>query len=289
MYSHLNFAAHFNPVLTIRLFWKSSQRLKEIQGSNKSPNHSRYMRLIAMSSIQILISLPFALYSLYLNAHVETVYPWISWEDTHFNYSRVGQFPSAVWRADRTMLLVTECSRWSVFPTAILFFAFFGFAEEARKHYRLAYSFVTSRLHLGNFGTKSASTSSRSSNARFGTGIRNALFSVKSGFSPLGSRRGPESTMANKAISSASVSEYRLTSDDSVFEGIDAQLKALGVASENHTRLTQPLTAVITLPTASPFPAPPPSAAVLSIPTNRLNSPLPHRPASFHLDISEKV
>lgn len=241
------------------------------------------MRLIALSSTQLLLNLPLSLYYLYVNAVVNPVSPWISWEDTHFNYSHVGQFPSVVWRADPILYVVIESSRWSVIPCAFVFFGFFGFAEEARRHYRLAYSFARSRLHLGNFGTKSVSTSSRS----FGSGIRKALFSFKDGFLPLGSRRGPESTMEHKSLSS--VSEYRLTSDDSVFEGVDAQLKALGVVPENVTHLTPPRTTVITLPTASHHPVPPPPAAVLSIPPNRLNSPLPHRPTSSYLDLSEKV
>jgi pheromone a factor receptor len=274
-------------VLTIRLFWKSSQQLKEISGSNNDLNRSRYMRLIALTGTQLLFSLPLSLYYLYINAHVLPVAPWISWEDTHFNYSHVSQFPSVIWRADPVLLAAIEGTRWSVIPCAFLFFVFFGFAEQARKHYRLAYLFARSRLHLGDFGTKSASTSSRSSNTRFGLGISKALLSFKDGFLPLGSRRGPESTMEHKGLSSES--EYRLTSDDSVFEGVDAQLKALGVMPEDPTHPAQPLTTVITLPTASHLPFPPPPAVVVSIPPNRLDSPLPHRPVSSYLDPSEKV
>lgn len=280
-------------VLTIRLFWKSSQQLKEIQGSNKNINHNRYMRLIALSSTQLLFTLPLSIYNLYLNIHVTPVQPWISWEDTHFDYSHVGQFPTAVWRADPTTRIMIESSRWLVVPCAFLFFGFFGFAEEARKHYRLAYSFTRSRLHLDNFGTKSASTSPRTPDTRFGPGVRKgvvAVLSFKAGFSPLGSRRGPETTMESKT--SSSVSEYRLTSDDSVFGGIDAQLKALEVAPEHPTHPTPPLTTVITLPTTAHLPVPPPPAVgttVRSIPPNRLDSPLPHRPVSSYLDLSEKV
>ncbi|KAI9456129.1 STE3-domain-containing protein [Lactarius psammicola] len=279
--------------LTIRLFWKSSRLLKEIQGSNKNLNHSRYMRLIALSSTQLLFTLPISLVGLYINAHIIPVQRWISWEDTHFEYFRVVQFPSVAWRADLLHQIGVESSRWNVIPCAFLFFGFFGFAEEARKHYSLVYSFVRSRLRLGNFGTRSASTSPRSSNTHFGPSIRKgiaSLFSFKGGFLPLGSRRGPETTMEHKA--SPSVSVYRLTSDDSVFEGIDVQLKALGVVPENPTHPAAPLTAVITLPTAPRLPVPPPpavGATALSIPPNRLDSPLPHRPVSSYLDLSEKV
>ncbi|KAH9068115.1 STE3-domain-containing protein [Lactarius deliciosus] len=223
--------------LTIRLFWRSSQRIKGTQGSNLNLNYARYMRLIALSSTQLLLTLPFSLFNLYINAHVIPVQRWISWEDTHFNYSH----------------------------------------EEARKNYRLAYSSVRSRLRLGNVSTKSANTFPHSSNTRFGSGIRKgmaALFSFKDSFLPLGSRRGPETTMEYKA--SPPVSVYRLTSDDSVFEGVDAQLKAFGVVPENPAHPTPTLTTPV-------------GAAVLSIPPNRLDSPLPHRPVSSYSDPSEKV
>ncbi|KAH9039138.1 STE3-domain-containing protein [Lactarius pseudohatsudake] len=231
---------------------------------------------------QLLFTLPFSLFNLYINAHVIPVQQWISWEDTHFNYSHVTQFPSGQWRADLLHSMGIEATRWTVIPCAFLFFAFFGFAEEARKHYRLAYSSVRSRLRLGNVSTKSANTFPRSSNTRFGSGIRKgmaALFSSKDSFLPLGSRRGPETTMEYKA--SPPVSVYRLTSDDSVFEGVDAQLKAFGAVPENPAHPTPTLTTVIASPTAPHLPVPPPpavGAAVLSIPPNRLDSPLPHRP-----------
>jgi len=269
-------------VLTIRLFWKSSELLKEMPGSNKSLNHSRYMRLIALSSTQLLVNLPVSLYNIFDNA--QDLSPWISWENTHSDYSFVGQLPSAAWRLHKNA--VFEMDRWLVVFSAFSFFAFFGFAEEARKHYSLAFSFASSRLHLGKFGTRSTSSSLRSPNTSFGAGIKKGmatLLSFKDGFSPLGSRRGPVSTTQSKA--SSSVSEYRLTSDDSVFEGVDAQLKALGVVPDN---LTHQIT-VITLPTVSHLTAPPSPAPVLSIPPNRLDSPLPHRPVSFPLDLSEKV
>src|SRR6266702_1507820 len=226
-------------VLTIRLFWKNSQQLKEIQGSNKNVNHSQYMRLIALSSTQLLFTLPISLFILYVNIHVVPVQRWISWEDTHFDYSRVAQFPSIVWRADLMHQTGIEASRWTVIPCAFLFFAFFGFAEKAREHYRLAYSFARSRLRLGNFGTRSTSTSPRSFDPRFGPGIKKgigALFSFKDSFFPLGSRRGSKTTMEHKASPSASVYRLPVTSNDSVFEGIDVQLTVLGVVPENPTQ-----------------------------------------------------
>lgn len=232
---------------------------------------------MALSGTQLLLNLPMNIYNFYNNFHTP-VYPWISWSNTHSDYSFVGQLHSDAWRLHNEASF--EWSRWSVVACAFSFFIFFGFAEEARKHYRIAYSFSRSCLHLGNSGTRSASSSLHSPNTSFGPGFRRGmatLLSFKDTFSPLGSRRGPESTMESKA--KYSVSEYRLTSDDSVFEALDAQLKALGVVHENPTQAT-----FITLSTVSPVPPP-----VLSIPPGRLDSPLPHRPISSPFDPSEKV
>lgn len=278
----LSIVAAVYSVLTICLFWKSSQHLKEMSGSNKNLNHNRYMRLMALSGTQLLINLPMNIYNFYTELH-NPISPWISWKDTHLDYSFVGQLHSNAWRLH--LATPVEWARWSVIVCAFSFFIFFGFAEEARKHYHLAYSFSKSRLHLGNSGTRSASSSLHSPNTSFGPSFRRGmatLLSFKDTFSPSGSRRGPELATESKAMSS--VSEYRLTSDDSVFEGVDAQLKALGIVPENPTHPHQ--ATVITLPTASHYPVPP---QILSIPPTRLDSPLPHRPVSAPFDSSERV
>lgn len=233
---------------------------------------------MALSGTQLLFNLPMNIYNFYVDIRTP-VSPWISWSNTHLDYSFVGQLHSDAWRLHNEASL--ELTRWSVVACAFSFFIFFGFAEEARKHYRLAYTFSRSCLHLGSSGTRSASSSLHSPDTSFGPGFRRGmatLFSFKDTFSPLGSRRGPESTMESKATSS--VSEYRLTSDDSVFEALDAQLKALESVHGNPTHQAT----FIVLSTASP--APPP---VLSIPPGRLDSPLPHRPVSSPFDPSEKV
>ncbi|KAF8259094.1 pheromone A receptor-domain-containing protein [Lactarius quietus] len=167
-----------------------SELLKEMPGSNKSLNHSRYMRLIALSSTQLLVNLPVSLYNIFDNA--QDLSPWISWENTHSDYSFVGQLPSAAWRLHKNA--VFEMDRWLVVFSAFSFFAFFGFAEEARKHYSLAFSFASSRLHLGKFGTRSTSSSLRSPNTSFGPGIKKGmatLLSFKDGFSPWGAAEDP--------------------------------------------------------------------------------------------------
>lgn len=76
---------------------------------------------------------------IWLNATAKPVEPWISWEYTHYNFSRVGQYPGVVWTQDYLYVVAVQLSRWLVVVCALIFFAFFGFATEARKNYRSAF------------------------------------------------------------------------------------------------------------------------------------------------------
>jgi len=109
------------------------------------------------------------------------VQPWVSWEDTHFGwlaqawaievfangdrgwcagFSRVDQFPAALWRADPGAKFALEGPRWVTVLSGLLFFAFFGFAEEARRHYQAAY--VAAARQLGaKIGEDETSAGSR--------------------------------------------------------------------------------------------------------------------------------
>jgi pheromone a factor receptor len=319
--------SHHTLVLNIRLFWRSSLMFKGMLGSNKSPNQNRYTRLIALSSIQIFITLPVSLVSLYISAHVETVHPWISWEDTHADYSFVGQVPSFMWQADPITVVNLELIRWMVVVAAFVFFAFFGFAEEARKHYRMAYSFASSSLRLPDLRSKSSRASGGSSanassppytpSSSFGNGFKKGMTttfsSFKNPFSALGSHssscKSETTTTATIAERKDSflVSEYRLTSNTSIFEGVDnpssLSSKALEISPGDDDDSPQPAPApapVITsrnateaLAAVSNFPRPPPPIArvsVRSLPPG-LYPQFPHSPTAsdLYLDPSDAV
>lgn len=97
---------------------------------------------MALASTELLCTIPISSYGLYLNLTAAPMNKWISWSDTHFNYSKIGQFPSALWRVDHTTAVAFELSRWSAVFCAFVFFGFFGFAGEARKNYRLAFQTI---------------------------------------------------------------------------------------------------------------------------------------------------
>lgn len=300
--------SHHTLVLNTRLFWRNSQMFNGMLGSNKNPNQNRYIRLIVLSASQIFTTLPASLFSLYVNARYQTVHPWISWNDTHSDYSFVGQVPSFIWRADPVTVAIFELNRWIIVAAAFLFFAFFGFAEEARRHYRKAYSVTSSSLRLPNFRSNSRGSSSGSSppytpSSSFGHGFKRGMAtfsSFKDGFSALGSSHSKSETTTAERKDSFLVSEYRLTSSASIFEGVDSPSKALEISpGDDDSQLapapafTASRSAIEALAAVSNLPVPPPPIArvsVRSLPPG-LYPPFPHSPTAsdLYLDPSETV
>ena len=291
--------AYHTSVLNIRIFWRSSRMFNGLLGSNKNANQNRYIRLIALSACQIITSLPFALFILIANAHYFTVHPWVNWEVTHLDYSFVGQYPSFMWRASPIGAAMTELTRWIVVYAAFLFFAFFGFAEEARKHYSKAYSFATSSLRLPNFRKSSASSSSSppfTPSSSFGQNFKRGMAtfsSFKGGSSALDSLSKSE-TITTERKDSFVVSEYRLTSSASIFESIDNSSKALEILSgDDDSQLASApasQSAVEALAAVSkPLPPPPVARVSTVIRPPGLYPSFPHSPTKSDLDPSDAV
>ncbi|KAI0292308.1 GPCR fungal pheromone mating factor [Russula brevipes] len=138
---------------SICALYKRQRRFKEIMSATPGLNHGRYFRLMALSSLDMLLTIPIAVYIVVLDVK-QGVDPWISWDETHFNYSRVVQVPGFVWKNEAHTSQVLEMYRWSLVLCAFVFFAFFGFADEARQHYRLVYNSLARRI---GYGTSSGS------------------------------------------------------------------------------------------------------------------------------------
>ncbi|KAF5385781.1 hypothetical protein D9615_002418 [Tricholomella constricta] len=115
--------------------------LQTLLSSHPSLNASRYLRLMCLASTEIALSVPLALVAIVISSQGD-VQPWISWEDVHFGFSWVERYPAVVWRATSTSNLGLERTRWGTVVCGLIFFAFFGFAEEAMDHYRFAYRAV---------------------------------------------------------------------------------------------------------------------------------------------------
>jgi len=102
--------------------------------------HNNYWRLTALASVDFFATIPLAIYHIFLNLEWGVVSPWVSWDDTHWGFSRVFQFPRA--RMSPIEIRGLELNRWVAVFCAFAFFGFFGFSGEATKTYRLVASAI---------------------------------------------------------------------------------------------------------------------------------------------------
>jgi len=146
--------------LNIYHFWIKRRTVRSLLASTSgSLNFSRYIRLMVLSGIDLLCTLPLAVWGLYSQATLAPVLPWPGWDAVHANFSHVDQIPAILWRSDHNSLVAMELTRWSSVMCAIIFFIFFGFADEARKHYTQALQSVAKKAGYTSFMTQSTSES----------------------------------------------------------------------------------------------------------------------------------
>lgn len=125
--------------LTFRAFWQRRLQLAQFVSSNAALNVSRYIRLMMLAVTDMLLTVPLGAFSIYLGTHGVELSPWISWDETHYNFSRVQLVPALFWRSDAAFQSSVELTRWLFVVSAFIFFALFGFAGEAQKHYKLVF------------------------------------------------------------------------------------------------------------------------------------------------------
>jgi pheromone a factor receptor len=129
--------------MSIYHLYKRQGLLSEMIYSGCGLNRSFYIRLMMISGVEILGTIPLASFFM-ANAIEQGLTPWVSWANVHSSYSVIEQFPSIVWKHHLHQALGYEMFRWSLVLCAFIFFAFFGFAEEARQNYHRLYRWLAS-------------------------------------------------------------------------------------------------------------------------------------------------
>ena len=128
--------------LTLWSFLQRQAQFSQFMSSNSSLTMSRYFRLMSLAGVEMLCTTPLSVFQMVLNATAEPLDPWVSWSDTHYNFSRVRLIPAVIWTTNQRFVVAVQFNRWSVPFCAFIFFAFFGFAAEARRNYRTMFSKV---------------------------------------------------------------------------------------------------------------------------------------------------
>ena len=154
-------------VMSFIAFRKCHTEFKQVLSSNSNLSQSRYFRLMALAGIDVLACVPLNIMSIIVNCTRAEVFAWVSWEDTHYGFSRIDQFPADVWRSDSTANVALEVTRWLVVIAGLTFFAFFGFADEAQKNYKLMFSSVAKRVGYTSTGTVSTKIGSVSASTGY--------------------------------------------------------------------------------------------------------------------------
>ncbi|KAG8904082.1 a-factor receptor [Tulasnella sp. 417] len=131
----INIVSTVYAALAIRAFLKKRKEFSAILASAHSGlTIGRYFRLMALAATEILCSLPVSIYNLVIN--VQVVHPWISWDDTHFNFNRVEFIPFAFFDLYPRSWIMVNISRYSLPVCALLFFIYLGMSGESGTFYR---------------------------------------------------------------------------------------------------------------------------------------------------------
>jgi pheromone a factor receptor len=72
-------------------------------------------------------------------------------------FSRVDQIPAMLWRSRPVLASSLELTRWLAVVCAIIFCAFFGFADEAKKNYRSIFQTVAKTFGISTGSVNSSS------------------------------------------------------------------------------------------------------------------------------------
>lgn len=130
-----------------------------LQTTNSALTTSRYFRLMAMAIVQMVWTSVVLATNMWFTLR-PGLRPWISWEDVHFNFSYVGQFPTVF--IPRTILRFMFFCWWTIPISSVLFFIFFAFGKDAVKEYKACFNWIMrvvfrrrdAGLSKSSFGTK---------------------------------------------------------------------------------------------------------------------------------------
>nr|VWO99368.1 Pheromone receptor CPRa1p [Ganoderma boninense] len=132
--------------LTLRAFWIRRMQFRDIIATSKSMTVSRYFRLLLLACIDMVFNVPLTVLNMWINNDGVRMDQWVSWSNTHYQFSHVQQIPAFIWRSNLPFHVSAELGRW-IFPCCgLIFFMLFGFAEEARRHYSTWFWAVANRF-----------------------------------------------------------------------------------------------------------------------------------------------
>jgi pheromone a factor receptor len=135
-------------IMALLAFRRRQVEFNQFLRSSSSLTVGRYFRLMALAMVETMCTTPLTIATVILSLKTHPLEPWISVSDTHIDFWRIEQYPALLWRQNHVAVVSAEVNRWVVVLCALVFFAFFGFAEEARRNYKLAFLSILKFTHL---------------------------------------------------------------------------------------------------------------------------------------------
>jgi len=255
----------FYCVRTIIAFHKRRTMFKELLSANNNLNSDRYFRLMGLAAVDLCCTIPFSAYIIALNVK-GGIQPYKSWADVHSNFGRVVLFPAIIWHNDNHTRTSLEMSRWLTVSCAYIFFAFFGFADEARKNYRNMFESFAKRVgySTGSMGSGSTSTSGAKTGFPGMTSFGKGMSSFGKASIPVFVRKETTRTTDLTSSSYSEKDSVRI-SVSSVFE--DFKVKDFAATA------TTTSTSSASQSSRSPSPSPRPEPALFTPPNHNADAP----------------
>ncbi|KAF7974517.1 hypothetical protein HWV62_11970 [Athelia sp. TMB] len=107
---------------------------------NKMANRKQYIRLAILAILNFFATTGLSLWIIIVDS--QNFEPWQGWAYVHSNWDVIGQLPYAVWGP----YVLSQASRWFVPLCALMFFSFFGFADEVWAGYDRAFRAISSKV-----------------------------------------------------------------------------------------------------------------------------------------------
>lgn len=262
-------------ILTLRAFFRRRKQFNELMSSNKNLTFHRYMRLMGLATIEIACTIPLASWNLYMQSR-SPLYVWKGLADLHYDFSRVGQYPALFWYPNPLARAAILFDIWDIIICAFVFFAFFGCAEEARKHYSIAATTVAKRVGLStSWLTRSTATSSYTHGSKPAT---SALGRITIPTFVQHKRRPSFDSFSDRLSTSISIGDEETPVDD-----LKAPYSPSQHSAGSSTFIPSPASAKdAEKAPAFVFPPPPAPPARVHDPASPVRAPQPDVPASVH-------
>ncbi|KAG8751844.1 a-factor receptor [Serendipita sp. 396] len=133
---------------TYSILYRHGRTMEKVFISSKKNSEKKYYRLLGMTLLISLIHFPIVLGIMLYNAIKVPTQPWISWDDTHFDFNRINYLSREIVETIPDIVTISSISYWSIALCGYTYFFFFGTGTEARRQYRVALVAVCRRFGI---------------------------------------------------------------------------------------------------------------------------------------------